>query len=198
MRGLLVLAIALRIHHHFKGPPIDYAGLAAASAASWIGVPGPGEPVLIAAGIFAAKHKLDIATVIVIAWAGATAGGMGGWLIGMKAGRTLLTARGPLQRLRLAAVARGDEVFGRIPIIAILLTPSWIAGIHRVGPAVYIPTNALGAAAWAAGIGLGAFYLGPPVVDLVQDLGVVVSIGLGVLIAVGIGAGVVRRRRTAR
>jgi hypothetical protein len=36
------------------------------------------------------------------------------------------------------------------------------------------------------------------VVDLVQDLGVVVSIGLGVLIAVGIGAGVVRRRRTAR
>src|SRR5207248_5608324 len=38
-------------HHRFSGSPVGYAGLAAASVASWIGLPGPGEPLLIAAGI---------------------------------------------------------------------------------------------------------------------------------------------------
>ena len=86
----------------FHGPPIDYAALALAAAASWVGVPGPGEPVLIAAGVFAAQHKLDIASVLIVAWAGATAGGIGG--LGARAeGRAggAHRARGPLHGLRL-------------------------------------------------------------------------------------------------
>ena len=63
------MGLSLRLHHHFHGPPIDYGALAAAAAASWIGVPGPGEPVLIAAGVFAAQHRLDIVSVLVVAWA---------------------------------------------------------------------------------------------------------------------------------
>src|SRR5437763_58096 len=38
------LHLQLHIHHHIKGAPVDYVGLALAAAASWIGVPGPGEP----------------------------------------------------------------------------------------------------------------------------------------------------------
>src|SRR2546421_13103109 len=38
--------VHLAFHHHFHGAPFDYLGLAAAAAASWLGVPGPGEPVL--------------------------------------------------------------------------------------------------------------------------------------------------------
>ena len=196
--GLLFLGLALHIHHRFRGPPIDYGALSLASAASWIGVPGPGEPVLIAAGVIAAKHHLDITSVIVVAWVGATVGGVAGWLIGLKAGRALLTAPGPLLRLRKSAVARGDEVFERVPVVAILLTPSWVAGIHRVRSAIYLPTNAAGAAAWAAGIGLGAYYVGPPIVDLVQDLGVVTAIGVVLLVAVGIALGIAQRRRSRR
>lgn len=198
LRGLLFLALVLHIHHRFRGPPIDYGALAIASAASWAGVPGPGEPVLIAAGVIAARHHLDITSVVVVAWVGATAGGIVGWVAGIKAGRALLTAPGPLLRLRRSAVARGDEVFKRFPVIAILLTPSWIAGIHRVRAALYLPTNAAGAATWAAGIGLGAYFVGPTVVDLVQDLGLITAIGVAVLVVVGVALGIAQRRRRRR
>jgi membrane protein DedA with SNARE-associated domain len=198
LKALLTFGLALRLHHHFHGPPIGYAGLAAAAAASWVGVPGPGEPVLITAGILAARHKLDIASVVAAAWLGATAGGIAGWVIGTRAGRRVLTARGPLRRMRLAALARGDDIFARYTVVAVLLVPSWIAGIHRVRPAVYLPVNALGAVLWAAGIGLGAFYVGPPVVDLLQDVGWLTAGAIVILVLVGVGGGTVRRRRRRR
>lgn len=195
-RALLVLGLTL--HHRFHGPPVDYLGLCAAAAASWVGVPGPGEPVLIAAGVIAARHKLDIGSVVLVAWAGATVGGVAGWVIGMKAGRTVLTTRGPLRRARLKALKRGDDVFGRHPVLGVLLTPSWIAGIHRVPTRVYLPTNAAAAAAWAAGIGLGAYFIGPKVVELVDDLGWVLGLGLVLLVAAAVWAEISRRRRKAR
>jgi membrane protein DedA with SNARE-associated domain len=185
-------------HHRFSGSPVGYAGLAAAAAASWIGVPGPGEPLLIAAGILAAKNKLDIASVLLVAWAGAAGGGMGGWLLGMQFGRRLLSAKGPLHSFRKAAVARGDAVFKRYPVLAIVLTPSWIAGIHGVRLSLYLPVNALAALAWAVGIGLGSYYAGPPVVEFVDDLGWALGGGLIALIAVVIAVEVLRRRRSGR
>jgi membrane-associated protein len=195
VKALLAFGLALHIHHHIKGPPADYVGLAAAAAASWIGVPGPGEPVLIALAVFAARHNFDITSVVVVAFLGAAGGGLVGWVIGLKAGRRVLTARGPLHRTRLKALARGDEVFSRHPVLGILLTPSVLAGIHRVRPAVYISTNLVSAAVWAAGIGYGAYFIGPPIVDLVNDLGLVTGIALAVLVVGTLAAGVIRRRR---
>jgi len=198
LKALLAFGLALRLHHHFHGPPIGYAGLAAAAFASWVGVPGPGEPVLITAGIFAAKHKLDIASVVVVAWFGATIGGIVGWVIGMRGGRKVLTARGPLHNMRMNALARGDDIFARYTVAAVLLVPSWIAGIHGVRTAVYLPVNALGAVLWAAGIGLGAYYVGPTIVDLVQDLGEVSVVAVVILVAAVVGGEILRRRRRRR
>jgi len=186
-----------QIQHSLHEQPFDYAGLALAAFASWVGVPGPGEPALIAAGVLAAQHKLDIVTVLLVAWVAATAGGIAGWLIGIKAGRAFLVVPGPLRQARIRAVARGEMVFARFAVIAIVLTPSWIAGIHRVGAAVYLPTNAAAAALWAVGIGLGAYFVGPTVVDLVKDLGLVSAVGIGLFIVAGIVIEVRRRRRRA-
>jgi membrane protein DedA with SNARE-associated domain len=191
----LVLALVLHLHHRFHGPPIDYATLALAAAASWVGIPGPGEPVLIAAAVFAARHKLDITEVLLVAWAGAATGGVAGWLIGMKAGRAVLITRGPLHSARSRALERGEEVFGRFPVMAILLTPSWIPGILRVRARVFLPTNVLSAALWAVGIGMGAYLIGPAVVDVVGDLGLVTGLALAALIGVAVATEVVRRRR---
>lgn len=193
-----IVLLALHLHHRLHGPTIDYVTLVAATAASWVGIPGPGEPVLIAAGVFAARHSLDIGGVLLVAWAGATVGGVAGWIIGRRAGRAVLTTRGPLHAGRRKALARGEEVFGRSPVLGILLTPSWIPGILGVRGTVYLPTNALGALIWAVGIGLGAFLIGPPVVDIVEDVGWITVIAIVALVAAAALTEIARRRRRDR
>jgi membrane protein DedA with SNARE-associated domain len=191
----VVLALLhFHLHREFAGSPLDYLAVAGAAAASWAGVPGPGEPVLIGAALLASHHRLDIGGVVIAAWVGATVGGVVGWAVGLKAGRALLTAPGPLERARLAAVRRGEEIFERWPVAAILVTPAWIAGIHRVRNRVYQPTNAISAAMWAAGIGFGAYLIGPAIVDFVGDLGFVTGGGLILLIVLGVVIELRRRR----
>ena len=195
-RSKCLLLLALHVFRdHVSSAQIDYIALALGAFASWAGVPGPGEPLLIAAAIVAAKHKLDITPVLLWAWVGATAGGIFGWWVGRVAGRGVMTARGPLRKLRLRAVERGEEVFERLTIIAILLAPSWVAGIHRAGTLVYLITNTLSALVWAVGIGLGAYYLGPAILDILTDVGTATAVGLVLLVLVGIGFEVRRRRR---
>jgi membrane protein DedA with SNARE-associated domain len=193
----LLFGLAVHLHHHFKGPPFDYAGLALAAGASWVGLPGPGEPLLIAAGILAADHKLDIGSVLLVAFAAAWAGGMLGWLIGLKVGRALLEAPGPLRALRRRLLDSGDRIFKRYVAIAVFLAPSFAAGIHRVRAPVYLLWNTFWAVVWTVGIGLGAYFAGPPIVDLVGDIGWFSLGGLVVLILVVVAL-TVRRRRGAR
>lgn len=197
VKALVVIGVAvhLHLHHEFHGPAIDYAAVIVAAFASWVGVPGPGEPVLIAAGVIAAKHNIDITGVIVVAWLAAMAGGTAGWLVGLSAGRAVVTAPGPVHGFRVRAVERGDEVFQRVPVVAILLAPSWIAGINRASARVYLPVNALSALLWAVGIGYGAYLIGPSVVDVVDDLGVAMTIGIVALVVAGVLVGRRQQRR---
>jgi membrane protein DedA with SNARE-associated domain len=209
---VLVLALHLHIHfhpfhhflhfphlfrHRFHGPPFDYATLAAGAFASWVGVPGPGEPLLFAAGVLAAKHKLDLTSVLVVAFAAANAGGIAGWLVGKKAGRALLSAPGPFLKLRTIMLKRGDEVFERYVAAAIFVAPSFVIGIHRVRTSVFLLWNTFWAVVWTLGIGLGAYFAGPPILDVIDDLGWVSIAGLVVLVLVGV-AFEVRRRRGRR
>jgi membrane-associated protein len=191
----LLVPAALHLGHHGHGSPLDYIGVGAAAAASWAGVPGPGEPVLIGAGVLASKGKLDLTTVLVVAWLGATAGGFIGWVAGRRAGRQILTMRGPLRVLRLRAVQRGEHIFERYAVLAILLTPSWIAGIHRVRSSVYQPTNALAAAVWASAIGVGSYLAGPSVIDFVDDVGTGTTAIVAALLVAAVAVELVRRRR---
>jgi membrane protein DedA with SNARE-associated domain len=185
----------IHLHHRFHGPPFDYVGLAVAAGASWVGLPGPGEPLLFAAALLAARHQLDLSSVLVVAFVAATAGGIVGWLIGLKAGRAVFIAPGPLRAVRVRMVARGEAIFERHPVSAILLTPAFVAGINRVPSRIYQPINAISALVWTLGIGVGGYYLGPPVLDFFGDLGTGLAI---VAIAVVVGLVVlelIRRRR---
>ena len=195
----LTLQLALRIHHHVRGPRTGYVGLALAAAASWIGLPGPGEAALVTAGIFAAHHRLDLVSVIGSGWIGATVGGSGGWLIGRVAGRRFVTAPGPLLRLRRTAVERGDRMYERYGPLAVFFTPSWAAGMvgMRAGP--FLLANAASALVWAAALSAGSYVAGPVVLDLVGDAGLIGLIVIGVVIVGGaiIEVRRVRRRRRA-
>lgn len=197
-RVLLILALHLHLLHH-KGAAIDYVGLAAAAFASWLIWFGPGEAAMIAAGVVAAKHRLDIAPVIFWGWIGAMLGGIAGWLIGLKAGRAVLTAPGPLHWLRLRTAEQGERVFHRMEALAVIASPAWVAGINRSRPQLYLPLNALSALLlWAAPLGIGAYYAGPVFLDLFGDMGTALSVLLiGGVVAI-VGGELMRRARRRR
>lgn len=198
IKAMVVLGIAIHLHHRFHGPAVDYVGLAVAAFAGWSFIPGPGEPVLIAEAIFAAKHRLDISSLIVVAWVAAASGGMVGWWVGLKAGRRLVTGRGPFHRARLRALERGEEVFKRHPVFAIYVTPAWVSGILAIGTRIYTLVNTITAAVWAVTIGLGSYFAGPPVVDVVSDAGTFAGLGFALLVVVAVGGEILRRRRRRR
>jgi len=154
--------LGIRLHPHLRpqGPPLDYVALFLFAMLSGIGVNGFGEVALLGAGIYVANHKVPIEPVILIAWLGAMLGGIVGWLIGWQAGRRLLTAPGPLHRLRTRMLEHSEAVYFRHPAFAVVLTPSWAAGIEKVRWRQYAPLNALSALIWALPLGLGAFFLG--------------------------------------
>jgi membrane protein DedA with SNARE-associated domain len=192
---LRVAAVAIRLHHRFHGPRGDYFGLAGAAVASWAGLPGPGEAALITAGVLAAHHKLDLLSVVATAWAGATVGGTAGWWIGLKAGREVVTKSGPLHHFRIAALERGDRFYERFGLLGVFFAPSWVAGIHGMRPISFIAANAVSALIWALMFGLGAYFLGPTVADLVVDLGLVGGILIGALAIAAVVGVIVRSRR---
>jgi membrane protein DedA with SNARE-associated domain len=189
--------LALRLHHHVRGPRTGYAGLALAAVASWIGLPGPGEAALVTAGILAAHHRLDLLAVVASGWAGATVGGTAGWLVGRVAGRRVLVAPGPLLPVRRIAVARGDRLFERYGPVAVFFAPSWAAGLAGMRAVPFLLANAGSALVWALALGAGAYAVGPVVLDLVGDAGVIGLIALTAVLAGGALMEVRRRRRRA-
>ncbi len=172
------LGIHLRFHPHLRprGPALDYIALFFFAMLSGFGINGFGEVALLGAGIYVANHKLPIEPVILIAFLGAMIGGILGWLVGWQVGRRLLTAPGPLHRLRTRMLEHSEAVYFMHPAFAVVLTPSWAAGIEKVHWRQYAPLNALSALIWALPLGLGAFFLGRRVTtDFSDEIGWVVA-----------------------
>jgi membrane protein DedA with SNARE-associated domain len=198
MHAVIAVVHHVNQSHHFHRvrAGADYVGVFLAAGVSWVAFPGPGEAALIAASISAAHGHLDLTAVVAVAWAGAIAGGTAGWIIGMKGGRTLLTAPGLLHNLRLALIARGDHFYERYGPIAVLFTPSWIAGIHDMRWSRFLLANTVSALTWALGVGVGAYLIGPSITDIVADAGLVGTIVVAALVVVALL--VLKRRSSSR
>jgi membrane protein DedA with SNARE-associated domain len=190
----MVPLAALHIHHHLHGSSLGYVGIGAAAAASWAGVPGPGEPALIAGALFATRGRLDLVEVLAVAWLGAMAGGLAGWAVGRRFGHALIAAPGPLRRQRVRAMARGERFFERFGVLAVYLAPSWVAGATGFPGGRFVVANALAAAFWVALVGGGAYLVGPSIGDIASDAGLVGLLALAV-VAVGAAARLLLRRR---
>lgn len=157
-------------------------------------MPGTGEVALVAAAVVASRGRLDITLVLVLAWTGAVVGGVVSWAIGLKGGRPLVRGPGPLRRARRRALAAGERVFARHPLLAVYVAPAWMAGVNRMRPAVYLPANLVAGLAWTLLVGLGGYFAGRPVLDAVDDLGTAGLLVLGGLVVAGVVADQIRRR----
>jgi membrane protein DedA with SNARE-associated domain len=134
-----------------------------------LGIPLPGETMLITAAAFAAAtHRLSIAGVIVAAIAGAVVGDNIGFGIGWFGGYPLLRRFGRYVRLdepklkvgRYIFMRQGSKVvfFGRF--VAVLRTyAAFLAGTNRMHWIRFLIANALGGIVWATLYGVGAYKL---------------------------------------
>ena len=157
-----------------------------------IGIPVPGETILIAASIYAGtKHTLDIYSVISAAVVGAVVGNMVGYVIGREYGYRLLLRYGPYIGLTEARIKLGQYLFlchgGKIVVIARFVpvlrsVAGLLAGANRMPWKPFLLANIAGAIAWAMIYGVAAYLLGKEVERLAGPvalvLGAVVVIGL--------------------
>jgi len=160
-----------------------------------IGLPVPGETVLILAAIFAGtKHDLNIFAVVLTAAGGAVVGQMVGYVIGREFGYWLLLRYGFYLRITEGRIKLGQYLFlrhgGKIIIIArfvpVLRSLAGIlAGANRMPWRVFLLANAVGALAWASFFGFAAYMLGRQVETVAGPMVIIIAIVAVVVLAIG-------------
>jgi len=166
-----------------------------------IGLPFPGETVLILASIFAGtKHDLNIVSVILTATAAAIVGQMIGYVIGREFGYWLLLRYGPYLRITESRIKLGEYLFlrhgSKIIIIArfvpfLRALAGILAGANRMPWRQFMLANVAGAVIWASFFGFAAYMLGRQVERFAGPM--IILIGLAALITIAIGAHFVGR-----
>jgi membrane protein DedA with SNARE-associated domain len=170
-----------------------------------LGIPAPGETMLVIASVYAGvTGNLVIEGVIVAAAAGAIVGDNIGYAIGRKGGYRLLVRHGPKLRInhghlkvaRYVFERHGGKVvfFGRF--IAILRTyAAFLAGVGQMEWKRFLGWNAAGGIVWATLFGLLG-YFGQ---KAFERLSTPINVSLGAIGLVTIVAFMIAlRRRTER
>lgn len=148
-----------------------------------MGVPLPGETMLIAIAIYAAKSgQPHIATVIAAASAGAILGDNIGYWIGRKLGYPLVVRYGHFLRLTAPRIKLGQYLFlrygGRIVFLGRFVAEirtfgAVFAGINYMDWRRFLAANAAGGITWATVYGLGGYLVGDKIPDLLGPAGIV-------------------------
>ena len=172
-----------------------YWVVGAVVAVESMGIPAPGETVLVTAAIYAGTtHGLQIGIVVAAAAAGAIAGDNAGFLIGRRFGPALLLRHGHLLRLNTRRLKLGLYLFNRhggkvvffgrfIAVLRTLAAP--LAGLTGMGWERFLFFNAAGGLVWAAVYGFAAYAFGEHVRRLTGPAALLALV-VGVAILVGV------------
>ena len=169
------------------------------------GIPAPGETLIIATGLLAAKGDVHIDLVLLIAWLAAVAGDNVGFAIGHFGGRRLALRYGAKVGVGMNALERVERFFERYGS-AVVATARFVEGLRQLNGIVagtsgmswwrFLFYNASGAALWVGCWGGGAYLLGARVETLLGhfrhgELAVAIVAGVAVII----GLTLLRRAR---
>lgn len=168
-----------------------------------LGIPLPGETILIAAGIYAGTtHHLSVWAIFAVAAAAAIIGDNIGFWVGDKGGYRLLRRWGHYIRADEAKIKVGRLIFDRHGpkvvffgrFVSVLRTyAAFLAGTLKMTWRRFLPFNALGGVIWAAIYSFVPYKIG----DTVKKTSTTVNIVLGVVAVVVIVATIVIIRRKA-
>jgi membrane protein DedA with SNARE-associated domain len=148
-----------------------------------MGIPVPGETMLLTASIYAGTtHRLSLTLVVVAAATGAIVGDNIGFLVGREGGYRVLRRYGTYVRLNEERLRLGQYLFqkhggtmvfwGRfLPVLRIWA--AFLAGANRMAWRRFLTFNAAGGIVWASIMGGTAYTLG----STILRLGGVISLG---------------------
>lgn len=180
-----------------------YAAVFVLVACESLGVPLPGETILIAAGIYAGtSHRLSVWAIFAVAAAAAITGDSIGFWIGDKGGYRLVKRYGHYVRLDQGKLKIGRYIFDRHGakvvffgrFVSVLRTyAAFLAGTTKMAWRRFLPWNAAGGIVWAAIYSFVPYEVGGAINRVSSKVG----IALGVAAVVVIVAGTLALRRQA-
>jgi membrane protein DedA with SNARE-associated domain len=160
-----------------------------------VGLPVPGESLLIAGGALAGSGRLPLAAVLAAGWAGAVAGCCLGYAIGLHGGRRLAVRYGRYVLLNEERLARAEGFFvrhgGAVVIGARFVwgmrnVTGLVAGALRMPWRRFLAYNMAGAALWVGFWGMLAYELGERV-EWLEAHWLWLAAGAAILLAAAVG-----------
>lgn len=172
-----------------------------------IGIPVPGETILLLASFLAfSEHRLSLPYIILVGVFAATLGDNIGFVIGHLGGRPLLDRYHNFFRIKPEAVIRGEEIFERygawtilvarfIAGLRILAGP--LAGVLRMNWRKFVIFNFLGAVLWVTTISSVGYLFGKHWDKLLEVMRGVNLVLVAVAIVLAVVYWVRRRRKSS-
>ena len=173
-----------------------------------LGIPLPGEIVLVSAALLSSRHDLDVSPgwIALAATAGAVIGDSVGYGIGHRYGMGLFAWAGRRMPRHFGPshVRAAERLFARWGVLAVFfgrfvallrIFAGPLAGALRMHYPRFLAANVLGGICWAAGTTFAVYLLGIAAERWLQRFS---WIGLVVAVVAGLTIGAVIKRRTAR
>ena len=161
-----------------------------------VGLPLPGETVLVAAALYAGSTgKLDIAAVVLAAAMGGTLGNVVGFSVGRTLGAPALERHGPRIGFDARRQLLGQYLFrhyGGLVIVLGRFTPllrafaAVLAGANRMPIGRFLAWTVVGSLLWTGLMGYGAHALGKQVEHLAGPVGITLAAAAVVVIIVSL------------
>jgi membrane protein DedA with SNARE-associated domain len=170
-----------------------YGAAVCAVMAEGIGIPTPGQTLLMAGALEAATGRMNIVLLLVLVTAATVAGNSAGYAIGRWGGQVVLEKL----RVNRQRQQRLDDLFKRRGGVVILLARfldglrqlnGIVAGILQMPWWTFTVYNVAGAILWTGAWGLGTYFLGRDIHvfatfflrhrHLLLDLGIIAFVGL--------------------
>jgi membrane protein DedA with SNARE-associated domain len=187
-------------------PLLVYLVLGAIIFTESMGVPLPGEIILVTSSIMAASGVVDFGWVAAAASLGAILGDSVGYAIGRRGGRAMLERLGRRfpKHLGPPHLARAEDIFGRygvwavffgrfVALLRVLAGP--LAGALHVPYRKFLLANAAGGVCWAAGTSFAVYAVGRQAEKYLKGFS---WIALAAAVVLGIATTLYLKRRTAR
>jgi membrane protein DedA with SNARE-associated domain len=178
-----------------------YSALGVLIALECLGLPLPGETLLIGGALLATRsQQINIHMVVLSAALGAVVGQAGGYAIGYTLGYRLLRRYGARVGLTAPRLALGRLLFRRHGVKVVVVSrfvallrslAGLLAGATHMSLTRFMAANVVGSVLWAGGYGYGAAALG----DTLKRVAGPLALVLGIAVAIAVVAGVVFIRR---